>query len=158
MTLWSRAFQEEIGEPADEDIELRIDKAMAARHLWLWDRSGETVSMAAARDPVQGVVRIAGVYTPPKSESTVTPRRAFTLSRKSCATLAAAALSTRIWEIAHRTPSIAESDIARSRRFFVIDLSETRDLPATLVREGGHYHARRVPMMGVDSNRLTTSV
>jgi uncharacterized protein len=67
MILWSRAFQEEIGESAnDNDIELRVDKAMAAGHLWLWDRSGEEVSMAAGREPVQGVIRLAGVYTPPE--------------------------------------------------------------------------------------------
>jgi len=63
MVLWSRAFQNEIGESAD-DIELRVDRGLAAGQLWLWDRNGETVSMAGAREAVDGVVRLAGVYTP----------------------------------------------------------------------------------------------
>lgn len=63
MILWSRAFQHEIGEPAD-NTELRVDRGLAAGQLWVWDRSGEAVSMAMSREPVQGVVRLAGVYTP----------------------------------------------------------------------------------------------
>jgi len=62
--LWTRAFQQEIGESAD-DTELRVDRGLAARQLWLWDRSGETLSMAVSREPVHGVVRLSGVYTPP---------------------------------------------------------------------------------------------
>jgi len=62
--LWTRAFQQEIGESAN-DTELRVDRGLAARQLWLWDRSGETVSMAVSREPVHGVVRLSGVYTPP---------------------------------------------------------------------------------------------
>jgi predicted GNAT family acetyltransferase len=65
MILWTRAFQQEIGESAD-DTELRVDRGMAAGRLWLWDRVGETVSMAVSREPVHGVVRISGVYTPPE--------------------------------------------------------------------------------------------
>ena len=65
MILWSRAFQHEIGE-SDDHIELRVDRGLAAGQLWVWDRSGEAVSMAISRGPVQGVVRVAGVYTPPK--------------------------------------------------------------------------------------------
>jgi len=65
MILWSRAFQHEIGEPAN-DIEPRVDRGLTARQLWLWDRGGETVSMAIGREPVQGVVRLSGVYTPPE--------------------------------------------------------------------------------------------
>ena len=65
MILWSRAFQKEIGESADE-IELRVDRGMAARQLWLWDRDGEPVSMAVSREPALGVVRLSGVYTPPE--------------------------------------------------------------------------------------------
>jgi ribosomal protein S18 acetylase RimI-like enzyme len=63
MIQWSLAFQEEIGEPAD-DIELRVDRGLAAGQLWLWEQNGETTSMAVGREPVQGVVRVAGVYTP----------------------------------------------------------------------------------------------
>jgi len=62
MIEWTRAFQVEVGEPAN-DIELRVDSALAAGHLWLW-YDGETKSMAVSREPVEGVVRVSGVYTP----------------------------------------------------------------------------------------------
>ena len=65
MILWTRAFQDEIGESAD-DIELRVDRGLSAGQLWVWDKNGETISMAANREPTEGVVRIAGVYTPPE--------------------------------------------------------------------------------------------
>jgi uncharacterized protein len=65
MILWSRAFQDEIGESAD-DIELRVDRGLSAGQLWVWDKNGETMSMAANREPTEGVVRVAGVYTPPE--------------------------------------------------------------------------------------------
>jgi len=62
MIQWTTKFQEEVGEPAD-DIELRVDSSLSAGHLWLWD-DGETTSMAVSRQPVEGVVRVSGVYTP----------------------------------------------------------------------------------------------
>ena len=63
MVLWARAFQDEIGESAN-DTELRVDRALAAGQIWLWDQNGETTSMAVSREPAQGVVRLSGVYTP----------------------------------------------------------------------------------------------
>jgi GNAT superfamily N-acetyltransferase len=65
MILWTRAFQVEIGESAS-DTELRVDRALAARQIWLWDENGETTSIAVSREPVEGVVRLSGVYTPPE--------------------------------------------------------------------------------------------
>jgi uncharacterized protein len=65
MILWTSAFQDEIGESAN-DTELRVDRALAAGQIWLWDQNGETTSMAVSREPVQGVVRLSGVYTPPE--------------------------------------------------------------------------------------------
>jgi predicted GNAT family acetyltransferase len=65
MILWTRAFQDEIGESAS-DTELRVDRGLAAGQLWLWDQNGETTSMAVSREPAQGVVRLSGVYTPPE--------------------------------------------------------------------------------------------
>jgi uncharacterized protein len=62
MILWSRAFQHEIGESAN-DTEIRVDRGLAAGQLWLWERRGEAVSMAIGREPIQGVVRLSGVYT-----------------------------------------------------------------------------------------------
>jgi GNAT superfamily N-acetyltransferase len=65
MILWTRAFQDEIGESAD-GTELRVDRGLGAGQLWLWDQGGETTSMAVSREPAQGVVRLSGVYTPPE--------------------------------------------------------------------------------------------
>jgi hypothetical protein len=62
MIHWTREFQLEIGEPAD-DTDLRVDRSLAAGELWLWD-DGEAMSMAIGRRPVEGVVRVSGVYTP----------------------------------------------------------------------------------------------
>ena len=65
MILWTRAFEHEIGESGD-DTEQRVDRSLAARQLWLWDQNEEAVSIALAREPVDGVVRLSGVYTPPE--------------------------------------------------------------------------------------------
>jgi len=65
MILWTRAFQDEIGE-SPNDTELRVARALAAGQIWLWDQNGETTSMAVSREPAQGVVRLSGVYTPPE--------------------------------------------------------------------------------------------
>ena len=65
MILWTCAFQDEIGESAN-DAELRVDRALAAGQIWLWDRDGAPTSMAVSREPTQGVVRLSGVYTPPE--------------------------------------------------------------------------------------------
>jgi uncharacterized protein len=62
---WTRAFQNEIGESAN-DTELRVDRGLAAGQLWVWDQNGEATSMAVGREPTQGVVRLSGVYTPPE--------------------------------------------------------------------------------------------
>jgi ribosomal protein S18 acetylase RimI-like enzyme len=68
MILWTRAFQGEIGESAS-DTEVRVDRGLAAGQLWLWDQDGETTSMAVSREPVRGVVRLSGVYTPPEKRN-----------------------------------------------------------------------------------------
>ena len=63
MILWTRAFQDEIGESAN-DTERRVDRGLAAGQIWLWDQNGESTSMAVGREPAKGVVRLSGVYTP----------------------------------------------------------------------------------------------
>ena len=68
MIRWTRAFQDEIGEPGN-DTELRVDRELAARQLWVWDKEGKRMSMAVSRGPTQDVVRISGVYTPPENRN-----------------------------------------------------------------------------------------
>jgi RimJ/RimL family protein N-acetyltransferase len=65
MIQWTRAFQNEIGEAAN-DTEVRVDRGLAAGQLWVWDQDEETTSMAVSREPVEGVVRLSGVFTPPE--------------------------------------------------------------------------------------------
>ena len=65
MILWTRAFQDEIGE-SPNDTELRVDRGLDAGQLWVWNTKGETMSMAVSWEPIQSVVRISGVYTPPE--------------------------------------------------------------------------------------------
>jgi ribosomal protein S18 acetylase RimI-like enzyme len=68
MVQWTHAFQNEIGESAN-DTELRVDRGLAAGQLWIWDQNGEATSMAVSREPAQGVVRLSGVYTPPEKRN-----------------------------------------------------------------------------------------
>jgi GNAT superfamily N-acetyltransferase len=61
---WVREFSIEIHEP-DGDFEQMTDAWIALGQIWLWENNGP-VSMAVCRKPVEGVVRVSGVYTPPK--------------------------------------------------------------------------------------------
>jgi len=65
MIEWVGAFQTEIGE-AITDPDVVVDRWLPAGQLWLWDM-GEPMSMAATREPAEGVIRVAAVYTPPKN-------------------------------------------------------------------------------------------
>jgi hypothetical protein len=96
MIEWTRSFQEEIGEPAD-DTELRVDRGLAAGQLWVWDEDGPA-SMAVARGSVAGVVRLAGVYTPRKKR------------KRGYAEACVHALSKHLHESGHR--SILYTDLA----------------------------------------------
>jgi len=89
MILWTRAFQEEIGESAS-DTELRVDRGLAAGQIWVWDQNGETTSMAVSREPVQQVVRLGPVYTPPEKR------------KRGYAAACVYALSKRLRERGHR--------------------------------------------------------
>lgn len=61
---WVREFNIEIHEP-DGDFEKMADAWIALGQIWLWENDGP-VSMAVCRKPVEGVVRVSGVYTPPE--------------------------------------------------------------------------------------------
>ena len=61
---WVMEFNIEIHEP-DGDFEKMADTWIALGQIWLWENNGP-VSMAVCRNPVEGVVRVSGVYTPPE--------------------------------------------------------------------------------------------
>jgi ribosomal protein S18 acetylase RimI-like enzyme len=62
---WVRAFNAET-EGDTSDAAPLVDRWLVAGQLWLWD-NGKPMSMAVARQPVGGVSRLSGVYTPPES-------------------------------------------------------------------------------------------
>ena len=59
---WLQEFDAEAHVPA-RDIESFVNAALLSERVWLWDAGG-AVSMAVFSKPVEGVVRISGVYTP----------------------------------------------------------------------------------------------
>jgi predicted GNAT family acetyltransferase len=103
MVLWTRAFQDEIGE-SSSDTESRVDRGLAAGQLWVWDKKGETMSMAVGREPTQGVVRIAGVYTPPEKRNHGYAAAAFMLCLNTSGVLGIGAFSILTWVIPPRIP------------------------------------------------------
>ena len=65
LVTWTRAFQDEIREPADDPARA-VDERLPAGFFWLWDDGGP-VSLVCRSAPVAGVVRIQMVYTPQRS-------------------------------------------------------------------------------------------
>jgi predicted GNAT family acetyltransferase len=63
LTAWFRAFASETGSAGD-DPAVDVERRTAAGHLWVWDDGG-AVAVAGARQPVEAVVRVGPVYTPP---------------------------------------------------------------------------------------------
>jgi hypothetical protein len=64
LLIWMRAFFADIGEEAS-DLEPTLKRRLQAGQFWLWEDGGP-VSMAANSEPVEGVVRLQAVYTPPE--------------------------------------------------------------------------------------------
>lgn len=66
MIDWMRAFEGDTREdPPNPEIEIMVDRRLAAGQLWLWEDGGP-VSFAGASEPVEGVARVGPVYTPPE--------------------------------------------------------------------------------------------
>jgi hypothetical protein len=63
---WSDEFFPEVGLPsADRDLFVaRLDEAIAAERLWLWECDGRPVSMLGYSETTARAVRIGPVYTP----------------------------------------------------------------------------------------------
>jgi GNAT superfamily N-acetyltransferase len=64
IVAWLVAFSEELHEPVPE-TQAAATSTLTRRAYWLWD-DGEAVSLASASMPVEGVVRVGPVYTPPE--------------------------------------------------------------------------------------------
>ena len=63
VLTWMRDFFADIGEDV-RDLEPMLKRRLQAGQFWLWEYGGP-VSMAANSEPVEGVVRLQAVYTPP---------------------------------------------------------------------------------------------
>lgn len=67
MVRWVRAFQAEALENIS-DPEVLVDRWLPAGQVWVWDANHSVpVTMAVSREPLAGVIRISGVYTPPEN-------------------------------------------------------------------------------------------
>jgi hypothetical protein len=60
---WLLRFEAEAGVTISGP-EVQVQRWTAAQQVWIW-QDGESVSMAVSRECVEGVVRLAFVYTPP---------------------------------------------------------------------------------------------
>ena len=85
---WMRDFFAEIGED-ERDLELMMERRLEAGHFWLWEDGGP-VSIAANSEPVEGVIRVQAVYTPPERRN------------RGYAGACVAGLSGRMQEAGHR--------------------------------------------------------
>jgi hypothetical protein len=74
------------------------------------------VSIAVSQKPIQGIVRMSHVYTPPENRRRGYAAAAFTEFRSTAQRQAIAGFCTQIWEIQPRTRFIAGSGIEQSPR------------------------------------------
>jgi len=64
VLAWTRSFFVDVGQEASA-LEPVVKRRLAAGHFWVWEDGGPA-SMAANSEPVEGVVRVQAVYTPPE--------------------------------------------------------------------------------------------
>jgi predicted GNAT family acetyltransferase len=58
-----KGFLTEVGEP-QMDLELMVDRRLAAERFWLWENQSEAVCLVGCSEAAAGIVRIRVVYTP----------------------------------------------------------------------------------------------
>jgi GNAT superfamily N-acetyltransferase len=63
VVAWMRGFYVDVGQRV-RDFEPVAERRLAAGLFWIWE-DGKPVSMAANSEPVDGVIRVQAVYTPP---------------------------------------------------------------------------------------------
>lgn len=86
---WVRRFYADTTGVRESEAEGLVDARLPAGQLWLWDSAGP-VSMAGLTPPVEGVVRVQLVYTPPENRS------------KGYASACVASLSRQVRDEGHR--------------------------------------------------------
>lgn len=116
---WVRHFYAEttgVRESSPQDI---VDRRLSAGQLWLWD-TAEPVSMAGLTPPMESVVRVQLVYTPPENRG------------KGYASACVASLSKQIRDEGHRC--ILYTDLGNP-----ISNAVYRRIGYAVVAEGIHY-------------------
>ena len=86
---WVRHFWADTNAVQESNAESLVDRRVSAGQVWLWDSAGP-VSMAGLTSPVEGVVRVQLVYTPPENRG------------KGYASACVASLSKRVRDEGHR--------------------------------------------------------
>lgn len=86
---WVRHSGDDTNAVRENKAEDIVDRRLLAGQLWLWD-SGGPVSMAGLTSPVEGVVRVQLVYTPPENRG------------KGYASACVASLSKQVRDEGHR--------------------------------------------------------
>src|SRR5215218_1388855 len=64
VPAWTRGFLADMGQDA-RDLEPVVERRLEDGDFWIWEGGGPA-SMAANSEPVEGVVRMQFVYTPPE--------------------------------------------------------------------------------------------
>ena len=86
---WVRRFYADTTGVRESEAEDLVDARLSAGQLWLWDSAGP-VSMAGLTPPIEDVVRVQLVYTPPENRS------------KGYASACVASLSKQVRDEGHR--------------------------------------------------------
>jgi predicted GNAT family acetyltransferase len=68
IVRWMLAFYEETGEPGAPPPQAAATRGDAGRTFWVWEDGGPA-SMAMETPPIEGVVRVGAVYTPPEQRN-----------------------------------------------------------------------------------------
>ena len=116
---WVRRFYADTTSVQESEAECLVDRRLPAGQLWLWDNAG-VVSIASRTVPVEGVVRVQLVYTPPEHRS------------KGYASACVASLSKQIRDEGHRC--ILYTDLGNP-----ISNAIYRRIGYYVVAEGIHY-------------------
>ena len=116
---WVRRFYIDITGVQESGAEDIVDRRISAGQLWLWDNAGPA-SIAGLTPPMEGVVRVQLVYTPPENRG------------KGYASACVASLSKQVRDVEHRC--ILYTDLGNP-----ISNSIYRRIGYHVVSEGIHY-------------------
>ena len=116
---WVHHFWADTSAVQESKAESLVDRRLSAGQIWLWDNAGP-VSVAGLTPPVEGVVRVQLVYTPPENRG------------NGYASACVASLSKQVRDEGHRC--ILYTDLGNP-----VSNSIYRRIGYSVVAEGIHY-------------------